>query len=289
MILTVVSFIVIFSIVILIHELGHFYFARKAGMRVEELGIGLPPRIWGTKKGETIYSINWIPVGGFVRVYGEGGEHERDERSFASKTAAQRIWFIVGGVLMNFLLAVAVLMVGFWLSMPPLGTPPEQSTKDPAGVTSRVVGVSVDQGSPAQAAGILMGDLILSVDGDAISTSDEGKAALVGRAGQTVSLLVDRSGKLIELTVVPRAAKDGAQIGAIIDRTVEKVLYIWWQVPWIALQEAWRIIVVVVMAVVNLIYQLFKTASIPADLGGPVGIAKITADILHLGWLRVLQ
>src|SRR3989344_4036855 len=107
--LTAIIFIIVLGVLVLVHEFGHFYVAKKAGMRVDEFGFGFPPRIFGIKKGETIYSINWIPFGGFVKIYGENGEGEDDSRSFASKPAGQRAKVIVAGVLMNLLLAVVFL------------------------------------------------------------------------------------------------------------------------------------------------------------------------------------
>ena len=106
---TTIIFIIVLGILVLVHEFGHFYVAKKAGMKVEEFGFGFPPRIFGIKRGETIYSINWIPFGGFVKIYGENGENENDPRSFASKSAGSKAKVIVAGVIMNFLLAVIFL------------------------------------------------------------------------------------------------------------------------------------------------------------------------------------
>lgn len=287
----IVLFILIFSLVILAHELGHFYFAKRAGMRVEEFGIGLPPRIVGIKKGETIYSINWIPLGGFVRVYGENEEARGDKRSFASKGPGQRIMFIVGGVLMNFVLAAVVLMIGFWFSMPPLVTPAEYYVSDPSAVKSRVVVLNVTDDSPAELAGILRGDRILASGDVSFSVANDLKEFLADKANIPVNLTIDRSGQEINLMVTPTlvAEEEGAIIGTWIDQSVERVDYVWWKVPWLALQETVRLIGVIVVVIASFIYRLFATASLPPDLAGPVGIAKITADVMHLGWLRVLQ
>ncbi|MFT7183885.1 MAG: regulator of sigma E protease [Oceanicoccus sp.] len=123
--LTIVAFLVIFSVLILIHELGHFTAAKRAGVKVEEFGMGLPPRIWGVKKGETLYSINWIPFGGFVRMLGEDGKASKSKRSFESKTPAAQLWIVSAGVVMNFLLAFVLLTIGFWVGIDPLMTSQE--------------------------------------------------------------------------------------------------------------------------------------------------------------------
>lgn len=123
LILTVIIFIVVFSVLILIHEAGHFFAAKRAGVKVEEFGMGLPPRMFGVKKGETIYSINWIPFGGFVRMLGEDTttkESRSSERSFANQPLRTQAWIVVAGVVMNLLLAFVLLTVGFWVGIEPL-------------------------------------------------------------------------------------------------------------------------------------------------------------------------
>ena len=110
--ITALIFIIIIGVLVLVHELGHFITAKRAGMKVEEFGFGFPPRIFGIKKGETIYSINWIPFGGFVKIYGESGEGADDARSFASKKAGTRAKVIVAGVVMNVILAFVLLSWG---------------------------------------------------------------------------------------------------------------------------------------------------------------------------------
>ncbi|MFA4815191.1 MAG: site-2 protease family protein [Candidatus Gracilibacteria bacterium] len=121
--ITIVVFIVIFSVLILIHELGHFVAAKRAGVKVEEFGFGLPPRLIGIKKGETIYSINWIPFGGFVRMLGEdtsSKESRSSERSFANQSLRTQAWIVVAGVAMNLILSFVLLTIGFWIGIEPL-------------------------------------------------------------------------------------------------------------------------------------------------------------------------
>ncbi len=117
--LTAIVFIFIFSFLILVHELGHFVAAKRAGVKVEEFGFGLPPRIWGVKKGETIYSINWIPFGGFVRMLGEDGD-SHDKRSFTNQSLWVQTKIVCAGVLMNLLTAFLLLTFGFLIGIEPL-------------------------------------------------------------------------------------------------------------------------------------------------------------------------
>jgi len=164
--LTAVVFILIFSLLVLVHEFGHFWMAKRAGIKVEEFGMGLPPRIWGKKKGETLYSINWIPFGGFVRMYGElGGDQKmlKSKRSFVGQSARNRIKVVVAGVLMNFILAWVLLTAGFIVGMQPLLAPADvlpaisdgQVVLEPGLVVSEV-----DAGSEADLAGFRQGDVI---------------------------------------------------------------------------------------------------------------------------------
>src|SRR5512133_2268267 len=114
---TIIIFLLILGVIVFAHELGHFTMAKLFGVKVEEFGLGFPPRIIGKKNGETEYTVNWIPLGGFVKIAGEDGENRDDPRSFGAKPIWQRAIILSAGVLMNFILAVvlfsAVFMSGF--------------------------------------------------------------------------------------------------------------------------------------------------------------------------------
>jgi regulator of sigma E protease len=123
LLLTIVAFVVIFSILILIHEAGHFFAAKRAGVKVEEFGFGLPPRMFGVKRGETLYSFNWIPFGGFVRMLGEDDgskEGKTSKRSYANQPFRIQAWIVCAGVIMNLLLAFVLLTIGFVVGIEPL-------------------------------------------------------------------------------------------------------------------------------------------------------------------------
>ena len=121
--ISIIVFILIFSVLILVHEFGHFWMAKRAGVRVEEFGFGLPPRMTGKKKGDTLYSLNWIPFGGFVRLFGEDPSELRalkSKESFITKTSWQKITIVLGGVFMNFVLAWALITFGLIFGLEPL-------------------------------------------------------------------------------------------------------------------------------------------------------------------------
>src|SRR3989344_4250218 len=143
--MTAIIFIIVLSVIIFVHELGHFVMAKRAGMKVEEFGFGFPPRIWGykPKDSETVYSINWIPFGGFVKILGEDGNSD-DNRSFTAKNFWPRFKVIVAGVAMNFIFAVGLFIIINLI-----------------GSEAKILITNVAPNSPAQQAGIKVGDVVL--------------------------------------------------------------------------------------------------------------------------------
>jgi regulator of sigma E protease len=204
--ITVLVFLLIFSFLILIHELGHFVMAKRAGIKVEEFGMGLPPRLWGKKKGETIYSINWIPFGGFVRMYGDSGSDEkmlRSTKSFVGKPMRARVKVIVAGVVMNFFVAWALMVVGFTVGMQPLLVPDEifDAVNDETIVLEPGLKVmEVEKGSVADQIGFLDGDVIYAFDDQKlnefyladIQKNPVGKFTLLGEDGVFRDVVIEK-------------------------------------------------------------------------------------------------
>ena len=149
MIITILTFAIILLILVVIHEAGHFFAAKLMGIKVEEFGFGLPPRAWGKKVGETIYSLNWLPIGGFVRLYGEDTVHPENvkkerSRAFFAKKPWQRSIVLTAGVTMNFLLG--------WFLISYLFT---QGVLIPS---DKVIVEGTAENSPAALAGLTVGD-----------------------------------------------------------------------------------------------------------------------------------
>ncbi len=176
--LSVIAFIFIFSLLILIHEFGHFMVARKCGIKVLEFGLGMPPRIWGRKpkKSETLYSINAIPFGGFVRLYGEDTSDAKvlkNKRSFAAQSPWKKMAVVVAGVIMNFLLAFVLLTIGLTWGMQPLFVSADDVFNGiKSGVVKLEEGIIVKDTGPNDI-GFLPGDRILSVNGKRVLFGDE--------------------------------------------------------------------------------------------------------------------
>jgi regulator of sigma E protease len=194
--LALVLFIVILGGLVLIHEIGHYVTARLLDVRVLEFGIGFPPRAKVLRtKGETLWTLNWLPIGGFVRMDGEDGDEDPDPRSFSAKSLSVRLTILVAGVAMNIILAFVIFFGIAWLASPVVG-----------------VGVGqVEAGSPAAAAGLRPGDEIYAVSGETFEFFGERSLidALRGNAGKTVTLDVVRDdGSRVSLSATLRPAAE---------------------------------------------------------------------------------
>lgn len=185
MIVTILLFIAVLGFLVTMHELGHFTVAKLAKVRVLEFGIGLPPRVFGFTRGGTLYSINLLPIGGFVRMLGEEDPSAPD--SFAAKPAWQRLAILAAGPAMNAILPVILLAGVFML---PQSVP----------VTDVAV-TSVAPDSPAAQAGVLSGDLVRSADGRRVRTSADLVTAINVRLGADTRWIVERDGRLVELHI----------------------------------------------------------------------------------------
>lgn len=287
--LTVIIFIVVLGILVLVHEFGHFYVAKKAGMKVEEFGFGFPPRIFGIKKGETIYSINWIPFGGFVKVYGENGENENDPRSFVSKPAGVRSKVIVAGVAMNLLLAVVFLSFGnaFGLRIGLLDG--DAAAKD---IKIQVLQVSKD--SPADSVGLKPLDEIVRLRRDSdVSIPrqiDEVQNFVNKYAGQEIVLTIKRNGGESDLKLVPRENPPPGQgaIGVNLART-GIVSYPWHEALWRGVRDTGVMTANIFIALIMFFKNLLVDSRLAADVSGPVGIAVLTGQAAGLGFNYFLQ
>ncbi len=208
-IITVIAFLVIFSILVLAHEWGHFYAARRSGIKVQEFGFGMPPRVWGKKVGETLYSLNWIPFGGFVKLLGEDADDPKvlaDKRSFASKPPRVRILVVTAGVMMNFLLAYVLLTFGFIFGIQPLILSADEVLdnldKGTIHTLDGIVVKTVKAGSPAEKAGMLNGDRIIDVNGREILSAAGLAGVIEGDEGRNVVVTVERAGARQNLNLV---------------------------------------------------------------------------------------
>ena len=273
----------------MVHEFGHFYVAKKAGMKVEEFGFGFPPRLFGIKRGETIYSINWIPFGGFVKVYGENGENENDPRSFASKSAGLRAKVIVAGVLMNLFLAVVFLgfanIFGLRIGL-------IDDTIIARDIKIQVIQVSPD--SPAQIAGLKTLDEItkLQKGNDIVRPTqvEEVQSFIKKYGGEEITITIRRNGGGIDLELIPRLNPPSGQgaIGINLAKT-GLVSFPWYEAIWRGVRDTSIMTANITIALGIFFKNLFVDSSLNADVSGPIGIAVITGQAASLGFNYLLQ
>jgi regulator of sigma E protease len=288
---TIIIFIFVLSLLIFVHEIGHFIMAKKAGIVVEEFGFGFPPRIWGIKKGDTVYSINAIPFGGFVKMLG-GEEEIKDLKSFSVKSIKTRAKVIVMGVLMNFLLAVILFALAYSIGFKPFVPGMEKHF----GVinTQKVVIQDVEKDTPAEKVGLKKEDVILGVDGEEIFMDLQLIQAVQNKEGQEVNLKINRQGEIISKTLVPYKEKiEGVdselfRLGIIIDAQ-GKISSPFYLSPYVALAEVGRITKLVFFAFCKFFGDLFLSFTISPDVAGPVGIVSLTGQAARLGWLYLVQ
>ena len=287
MLLTVVVFLIILGLLVFVHEFGHFITAKKMGMKVEEFGFGFPPRLIKLfHKDGTDYTLNWIPLGGFVKIKGEAGDHLEDEDSFSHKKPWQRFIVLIAGVTMNMILGWVLLSIGFMIGMPQV----IDSSSPSATVTAESIQiVSVDPNSAAAEAGIKPGDKILQIDGDKISSIAQ-LQDIVKQSSAEVTLLLDRGGKQIDLKITPRPLSENGDkvLGVGLVKT-GIVSYPFFQ----AIIEGGKATVYLTWQIVSsfavLLKNLVTGQQVSADIAGPVGIAVLTGQVMQLGFVYLLQ
>ena len=285
--LTVISFILILGLLILVHELGHFITAIKLGVKVEEFGIGFPPKIISIKRNGIVYSINWIPMGGFVKIKGESGEGADDPASFVNQATWKKLVIVSAGVMMNFILAFVLLSFAFYFGLPQAI---DKQDKSKPIEYKNVVIADVSSISAAAEAGIEIGDEILAVNDKKFTNSEDIYSEISANKGSEIKLLVVRRGEEKTFNVKARALEEGgAEVLGIgmIDTGIIKYGFFGsiWQGLSTTVIMIWRII----QALYYLLADLLSRGHVSPEFGGPVAVAVVTGQIIKLGWIYVLQ
>lgn len=291
-ILSVIVFLTILSVLVIAHEWGHFITARWFGVRVEEFGLGFPPKakaLWHSKG--TDFTLNWLPLGGFVRLKGETGEDSQDEDSFAKKAVWKRLVILCAGVFMNFVIAVAVFWVGFMT----VGLHADLIRSTDGGTTTeQKIVIYPQKDSPASKAGVQAGDAVVSVEGRNIATVDEFVAGVRSFTGTDMTMTVRRSGEEKALSVPVKSVEmqevvDGQEktiTRPVIGVEVRQLQHVRFA-PHIAFIKAAEATANIVTLNVSMLWDIvvkLTQGNKPQDgFVGPVGIAYATGTGLRMG------
>ena len=277
------------------HEFGHFTVARLFGVHVEEFGFGLPPMVFGKKIRGTLYSLNLLPIGGFVKLAGEDAEDiDREKHSvktkqgrshyFWAKSKKERIAILLAGVIMNFILAIGI--TGFLLSRGII----EQ--------TPRVRVETVVAQSPAQTAGLLAGDVI-----KVITVTTNGKKEEVhpikpemvvttvnAHKGESIVFTVERNGIVTSFSIIPRVNPPVGQgaLGVQLNN-YERHVYPWREIPLKSVEVTFSRAYQMLYSLGDMLLRLVTGQTVKSEeVSGPVGIAKVVGDSMKYGWEAVL-
>jgi regulator of sigma E protease len=295
--MSIILFLIILAVLVLVHEFGHFIVAKKSGIRVDEFGLGFPPKLWGKKWGSTTYTLNAIPFGGFVKIFGEDPHAEeippaQRKTSFYYKPKWVQALVLVAGVSMNILFAWFALSAGFLAGMP--------TSADYAG-PGRVSDVKLSivtvlPGSPAEKTGLISGDSILYVqEGNKfLQNSDltaDSFSDLVSQSSGNVTLTYER-GKAIPQTVLvePEMSSEAGKkiIGVTLDGigTLKLPLHL---AVWEGAKTAYLLTEGTARSLFGFFAQALRWKSDLSQVSGPIGIAKVVGEANSLGFSYLLS
>jgi len=299
MFLTIVTFIIILGLLILVHELGHFITAHRFKVKAEEFGLGLPPRMFGYVKDDqdkwkyvgpkkdaadykrTVWSFNWLPLGGFVAIKGENGDKKEDPDSFGSKKIWQRILIMFSGVAMNFVLAFVLFTIGFMV-----GVPSAVDDSQPGDIHI----MSLGQDSPAMQADMKVGDIILTIDHQPVASIQEVKDKIKIKKDQPMEFVVLRDNQELSKQVIPVANSPDAPVQAgfgLVKTAIVK--YPWYQSIYKGAEATITLTLAILKAFAKVIGELVTGQKVSVEVSGPVGIAALTGQVVKLGFIYVLQ
>jgi regulator of sigma E protease len=341
---TIIIFILVLSVLIFVHEAGHFWAAIKLGVKVEEFGFGLPPRLFGAlrfrgerremkagkktieidegkaaektdqgiaeigtlrkiklwkffygekmpvaeeelKADDTVYSINWLPLGGFCKIKGENGEGENDSDSFVAKPIWKRIIIISAGVIMNIVLAMVLFSIGYMIGLPQ-GT---EGASKYATVTNQQIMISqVMPDTPAAKAGLKAGDVIETIDGQKMVLDVDVQNYVNSRVGLELNYQIKRADKILDLKITPTSINGKGAIGVGIVNT-GLVRFPWYIAIWKGITTAIVLLGAIIAAFYGLLKDLVMGHGVSAEVAGPVGIATMTGQYARMGFVYLLQ
>lgn len=299
--LYILIFLLILSVLVFVHELGHFYTARKLGVKSEEFGLGFPPRAIGVYKdasgkwrkilgnrdldtlegeeipSDTVYSLNWLPIGGFVKIKGENGDNRDDKDSFGAKKIWQRVIILVAGVTMNIILAFVLFSACFMIGVP--------QTVESGG---KIQITEVTKNSPAGVSGVLVGDTVIGADNELFTSVAQMQAYVNSKNGTTLDLKVIRNNENLTFKVTPQLQGDKALIGVGLDQ-VDTVRYSFFKAIWEGFKYTGTILWLIIVSFFELIKNLIMGRGGGDAVGGPIRIAQMTGEVARFGFTNLLN
>jgi regulator of sigma E protease len=306
MFLVILTFIIILGILILVHELGHFFTARIFGVKAEEFGLGYPPRIFGWVKDDngrwkfiknkdkaedykkTVWSLNWFPIGGFVKIKGEDENQLKEPDSFASRSIWQRFIMLFSGVFMNFVLCFVLLSIAFMIGIPTIVDDQVNPSLNASQEKIQIMSVSPD--SPAARAGLEVGDIILSIDNQPVYFIQDVQDKIRQRKDEPTQFVISRGNQEItkQITPVSNSSDEPAMIGTGLVKTA-KVKYSWYQAIYKGAEATLGLTIAILEAFAKIVGDLFTGQKANVEVAGPVGIAVLTGQVVKLGFIYILQ
>ncbi len=286
--MSILLFIVILGTLVVVHELGHFLAARRSGVRVEEFGLGFPPRLFGRRYGATLYSINAIPFGGFVRLHGEQSGEQADQGSFQAASTPKKVLIMAAGVLMNYALAWVILTAVFSTGV--TVDPSTVKLDSGATLTNRQTQAIVTTGGVAEQSGLATGDQIITINGRIFSSTEE-IAAFARQANfppLTFDVIHGNVRRQVTLQAKPVVDPQAPhyEFGLAASATVT---YPWYTAPWVGLRSTISLSWQSVVGFGQVISQFVRSGRLSQDVAGPVGIAVLTGEVTRLGASSLLQ
>lgn len=276
MLLTIISFIFVFTIITLVHEGGHLFFAKRAGIRVHEFGIGFGPTLFSFKKNNTTYKVNLLPILGYVKIAGIDTEDPQEKETpenekYYNKSIGQKFKSIFAGPMMNFLLGFIIFSFIFMISGIPIGISNEISAISP--------------GSEAAKIGLRPGDRLISINGKKYDKPEDAVKLIHKSAGKELWLGLQRKNKTIQLKATPQYNKrlKIGLIGFSLKAAYEKANPL--KAVWFGLKQT----IGLALLILSLLGRLLVGKLSLGDLAGPVGIAQITGQFAQQGFLSLLS
>lgn len=287
MLVTLLVFLVVLGVMVFVHELGHFLVAKRSGVKVEEFAFGFRPRLLARTVGETTYAINLIPLGGYVKMFGEQGNDD-GPRSFKSRSFGARLAILAAGSAMNLILSWLILatlfVVGFQPFIPNTASDPFISQR-PVLKVEKVL-----DSTPAKLGGFQEGDSIIALNGQAVNGDTEFVALTQQNAGHQILVTVGRNGQQKDISVTPRQNPPEGQgaIGLTISQSGQ-VKSLWYKAPAAATYETGRIIGLSAAGFVDFVGKLVVKQKVSEDATGIVGVGALTGIARRLGFGYLAQ